>query len=172
MIIEESGMRFGEYPDSKVFYIEKSPQYQIHLMPNGVKTCEFILLRNLSLCFIEAKKSCPNQIAEDTAEEKIKKYNEYIDDIITKMRHSLDLYASILLERHSAEGVSQEMLENKLSGQDADINMILVVKDAEKEWLASLKEKLEKELGRERRIWKAQLFVINEEQARKKRLVM
>ena len=102
----------------------------------------------------------------------LKKYNEYIDDITTKMRHSLDLYASILLERHSAEGVSQEMLENKLSGQDADINMILVVKDAEKEWLVSLKEKLEKELGRERRIWKAQLFVINEEQARKKRLVM
>lgn len=172
MIIEESGMRFGEYPDNKVFHIEESPQYQIRLMPNGIKTCEFILLRNPSLCFIEAKKSCPNQILEDTAEEKVKKYNEYIDDITTKMRHSFDLYASILLERHSAEGISQEMLENKLSGQDALINMILVVKDAEKEWLIPLKEKLEKELKCERRIWNAQLVVINEEQARKKRLVL
>lgn len=172
MIIEESGMRFGEYPDDKVFYIEKSPQYQSHLMPNGVKTCEFILMRNPSLYFIEAKKSCPNQISEDTAEGKIKKYNEYIDDITTKMRHSIDLYASILLERHSAEGVSQEMLEKRLSGQDTHINMILVVKDAKKEWLIPLKEKLEKELKCERRIWEAQLVVINEEQARKKHLVM
>ncbi len=43
MIIEESGMQFGEYPDNAVFYIEKSPQYQKQLMPNGIKTCEFIL---------------------------------------------------------------------------------------------------------------------------------
>ena len=51
MIIEESGMRFGEYPDNMVFYIEKSPQYQIHLMSNGIKTCEFILLKDLALWF-------------------------------------------------------------------------------------------------------------------------
>lgn len=172
MIIEESEMRFGKYQDSKVFYIEKSPQYRNHLMPNGIKTCEFILLRDLSLYFVEAKKSCPNQISEDTAEEKIKKYNEYINDITTKMRHSLALYASILLERHSMEGIPQEMLENKLSGQDSYIRIILVVKEAEIEWLDKLKEKLEKELNHERRIWKAQLFVINEEQARKKNLVI
>ena len=88
------------------------------------------------------------------------------------MRHSLALYASILLERHGVEGISQEMLENKLSGQDVYINIILVVKEAESAWLIPLKEKLEKELGRERRIWKAKLFVINEEQAKKKHLVM
>lgn len=88
------------------------------------------------------------------------------------MRHSLALYASILLERHSTEGISQEMLENKLSGQNFYINIILVVKEAEEEWLILLREKLEKELGHERRIWKAQLFVINEEQARKKNLVI
>lgn len=68
MIIEESGMRFGEYQDNRVFYIEKSPQYQNRLMPNGIKTCEFILQRNPSLCFIEAKKSCPNQISKETSE--------------------------------------------------------------------------------------------------------
>ena len=102
----------------------------------------------------------------------LKKYNEYIDDITTKMRHSLDLYASILLGRHSAESISQAMLENKMSGQDVYINIILVVKEAERKWLIPLKEKLEKELERERRIWKAQLLVFNEEQARKKHLVM
>lgn len=170
MIIEESGMRFGEYSDSKVFYIEKSPQYQNHLVSNGIKTCEFILLRNSALCFIEAKKSCPNLITEDTPEEKIEKYNEYINDITTKMRHPLALYASILLERHSTEGMSQEMLEGKL--QDSDIKIILVVKDAAIEWLTPLKEKLEKELAHERRIWKAQLLVINENRARKNHFVM
>lgn len=172
MIIEESEMRFGKYQDNKVFYIEKSPQYQNHLMPNGIKTCEFILLRNLSLYFVEAKRSCPNQISEDTTEEKLKKYDEYINDITTKMRHSLALYASIILERHSSEGIPQEMLEKKLSGQDSYIKIILVVKEAKKAWLIPLKEKLEKELDHERRIWKAQLFVINEEQARKNNLVV
>lgn len=99
MIIEESGMRFGEYADNRMFYIEKSPQYQNHLISNGIKTCEFILLRNSTLCFVEAKTSCPNQISEDTPEDMIEKYNAYINEITTKMRHSLALYASILLGR-------------------------------------------------------------------------
>lgn len=172
MIIEESGIKFGEYADNRVFYIEKSPQYRKHLMPNGIKTCEFILLRDSGLCFVEAKKTCPNQISEETPEDMVEKYNEYINDITTKMRHSLALYASILLERHSAENISEEMLENKLSALDSNIKIILVVKEAEKGWLNQLKEKLEKQLTHERRIWKAQVIVLNEEQAKRKHLAI
>ena len=58
-IIEESGMQFGEYPDETIFHIEKSPQYMDHLMPNGIKSCEFILKKNNILYFIEAKLRVP-----------------------------------------------------------------------------------------------------------------
>ena len=36
--ISESDMRFGEYREEDVFYIEKCEQYQNNLMPNGVKS--------------------------------------------------------------------------------------------------------------------------------------
>lgn len=57
--ISESDMRFGEYREEDVFYIEKCKQYQNNLMPNGVKSCEFVLKRADTLYFVEAKTSCP-----------------------------------------------------------------------------------------------------------------
>ena len=57
IIIEESGMRFGDYEETDVFYIEKSEQYQKTLKPSGIKSCEILLLRNKMLLFIEAKKT-------------------------------------------------------------------------------------------------------------------
>lgn len=171
VIINESDMRFGEYSEEDVFYIEKSDQYQNNLMPNGVKSCEFILKKADTLYFVEAKSSCPNQITAESSEEKCKKYNAYIADITDKMRHSLALYANILLKRHDAVGVPNNFLETDLSSKQ--IKLVLVVKNAEKVWLVPLKEKLDKELKREAKIWKfTDFFVINEESARKKHLVI
>ena len=59
--IVESGMQFGLYSDENVFRIEKSPQYQQKLMPNGVKSCEFVLLRDNTLFFVEAKTIVDNR---------------------------------------------------------------------------------------------------------------
>ena len=75
VVINESGMCFGEYSEEDVFHIEKCGQYRNHLMPNGVKICEFILKKTNTLYFIEAKASCPNQITADSAEEMREKYN-------------------------------------------------------------------------------------------------
>ena len=50
LIIEESGMKFGEYQDCQVFHIERSEQYINGLRQNGIKTCEFILQRGN--CFL------------------------------------------------------------------------------------------------------------------------
>lgn len=80
-IIPESDMQFGEYEETQVFRLETSRQYTEKLRANGIKSCEFILRRNNKLYFIEAKKSCPKQIAADTPEEKIAKYNAYIREI-------------------------------------------------------------------------------------------
>lgn len=171
VIIDESDMHFGEYSEEDVFRIETCEQYQKNLMPNGVKSCEFILKKADTLYFVEAKSSCPNQITADSPKEKREKYNEYIAEITDKMRHSLALYANILLKRHDATGIPNNFLETDLSAKR--IKLVLVVKNAEEMWLIPLKEKLDKELKREAKIWKfTDFYVINEERARKKRFVI
>ena len=171
MIIEESDMRFGDYPDEMVFYIERSSQYTNQLMPNGVKICEFILKRANTICFVEAKKTCPKQITAESPEEKKKKYQEYIADITDKMRHALSLYANILLKRYESEQVPQKLLQNDLSGQE--IKLILVVKNAQTDWLIPLRDVLDRELKKDSRIWRcSQFYVINEEKAREKHFVI
>ena len=65
VIIEESGLRFGEYYEDQVFQIETSPQYTKSLRDNGIKSCEFILRKGKKLYFFEAKSSCPRQIMKD-----------------------------------------------------------------------------------------------------------
>ena len=49
VIIEESGLRFGEYYEDQVFQIEASEQYTKSLRQNGIKTCEFILRKGKKL---------------------------------------------------------------------------------------------------------------------------
>ena len=168
--IDESEMRFGEFPPEALFHIEKCPQYQGRLMKNGVKSCEFILKRDKTLLFVEAKKSCPNQITAESPQEKKKKYEEFIDDITGKMRHSLATYASILLRRQKQDQVPDALKTPDLSG--LELKLVLVVKNAEMEWLIPLRDKLQKEMRCDLRIWDcSQFFVINEETARRKHLV-
>ena len=109
VIIEESEMQFGEYDMTQVFHMEDSEQYVKKLKPNGIKSCEFVLLKGKKMYFVEARKSCPNRMQRESSEEKRKKYNEYIQDIVTKMKHSLNLYANILMERYSIDDVPETM---------------------------------------------------------------
>lgn len=85
------------------------------------------------------------------------------------MRHSLELYASILLKRYSQEGLS-EPLKN---AEDLDMRLVLIVKNAEVAWLDPFRDKFRKELRKEMLIWKIPDFMIlNEEQARKKDFIL
>lgn len=171
VIIPESDMQFGEYGQEQVFELEKSNQYIKGLRPNGIKSCEFILRRSNKLYFVEAKKTCPKQIEADTSEEKRRKYKEYINDIALKMRHSLALYSNILLERYDSEGIPELLREKNLSG--LEIRLVLVVKNAEKEWLVPFQDVFRNVLQDELRIWKIPSFnVINEETARNKHFII
>lgn len=171
VIIPESDMKFGAYEENQVFRIERSSQYTEKLRPNGIKCCEFILRRGNKLYFVEAKKSCPKQITADTPEEKITKYNEYIDEVALKMRHSLTLYANILLERYAAEGIPKQLREKNLS--NLEVRLVLVVKNAEKEWLVPFQDVFRNVLQDELRIWKIPSFsIINEATARERKLII
>lgn len=119
--------------------------------------------------FVEAKKSCPNRMQRESSEEKRKKYNEYIQDIVTKMKHSLNLYANILMERYSIDDVPETMRNLK----DIDIRLVLILKNAEIGWLIEYQNVFRRELQNEMRIWKIPDFLIlNEEQARKKHFIL
>lgn len=171
VIITESKMRFGEYEEENVFEIEKSEQYTEKLRPNGIRSCEFVLRRENTLYFVEAKESCPRQITAETTDEKRKKYREYVDSITEKMRHSLMLYSNILLKRYSTNGVSELLQENDMS--KLDIRLVLVVKNAEKAWLEPFNNVFNKELDGELKIWKIpSLSIINEETARRKGFIL
>lgn len=170
VIIEESKMHFGPYSEEQVFQIEKSTPYTKSLRPNGIKCCEFILLRNNKLYFVEAKETCPNQIVADSSKEMKEKYHQTVNDIAEKMRHSLAMYANFLLGQYDSGAIPRFMQENLLA--DKEIRLLLVVKNAKKEWLLPFKDVLEKELRRDMRIWKIQSFiVINEETACKKHFI-
>lgn len=171
VVISESDMQFGEYSEEDVFHMEDSNQYKNGLLPNGVKSCEFILRRGKKLLLVEAKKTCPRQIEADTQEEKKEKYREYIQDIAMKMRHSLTLYANILLNRYTSEGLPASLCERDLS--ETDIKLVLVVKYAEKSWLEPFPDALKKSMRDVMHIWKIRDFiVINEEMARRKKLII
>lgn len=121
------------------------------------------------LCFVEAKKSCPNQITANSCEEKKAKYHEYIQEIVEKMRHSLNLYANIMLKRYSQEGVPEQLKDV----ENLNMRLILIVKNAEISWLDPFRDKISKELRKEMQIWKIPEFVIlNEELARKKHFIL
>lgn len=168
-LINESGMQFGPYPEEDLFQIEKSTQYTSRLMPKGIKSCEFILKRGKRILFVEAKTSNPQSIDGDGPVEKKDNYEAYINDIVTKMRDSIDIYFSILLKKSNQDDVGSNLLCANLF--DKEIRFILVIKNAKKEYLPPLQEKLQKQLSHCNRIWKANTLVINEEIALKKGLV-
>lgn len=120
------------------------------------------------MCFIEAKRSYPDPI-EGTKDEKKEQYYKEIKEIVEKMRHSLNLYASILLNRYSQDGVPDEM---KSTGT-FEMRLILVIKNAKKSWIPTLHDIFRKELNAEMRIWKIPDFIVmNEEMARKNHLII
>lgn len=96
-------------------------------------------------------------------------YQEYIQEIVEKMRHSLNLYANIVLKRYSQDGMPDQLKD----AENLNMRLILIVKNAEIAWLDPFRDKFRKELRKEMRIWKIPDFIIlNEEQARKKQFIL
>lgn len=167
----ESGMVFGDYPEDDVFPMEKSTIYQTNLQKQGVKTCEFVLRRESVLYFVEAKTSNPRELDNESTQRQIDKYNEYIEDITGKMRHSLSIFSALLHKRHTTKEMPQSLIDSELSNKT--IKLVLVVKNAEPSWLIPVSEKLNSVLKPDMTIWNIpRLYVINESQAREKQLIV
>ena len=150
--IYESEMKFGSFSEMDLFEIEKSQL--LKKLGKGIKSVEFILLnKKRNIIFLEAKKTCPNENNMHQTKEKEEKFGEYYDSIAEKFAESLQVYRKIE-DYH-----------------DKRIQLVLVIKEAETEWLAGPKAILEEKLLTLRKIWKAEIVVLNYELAKKYNLV-
>lgn len=165
MIINESGMRFGEYTEETVFQIEKSHIYK--KIQQNIPIAEFILLQfshNKPIIYIiEAKSSSPRQT------------EHYISDIQTKFINSLTLWFALRLERHPDNISELSAAFQKLEIKTLDIRFILVIKKAKKDWLPPLQDMLNKALRPTLKLWgisSQAVVVLNEEMARQYKLCL
>lgn len=102
-----------------------------------------------------------------------KKYEEFIEEIASKMRHSLALYGNILLKRYSQEGLTSNLADTDLS--EYSIKLILVINTKDEKWTPApeLRDAIEQYLKEEIKIWKtAPFLVITQEEAREKGLIV
>lgn len=161
--IYESGMRFGPFSESDIYYIEKSQLYQ---GISNSKTVEFILARREnSLYFVEAKSSSPRPTAENAVP-----FDVFIDEITDKFIHSLNLYYAGILKRHEVNNdIPDEFQE--MEHATTNIKFLLIIKGHNIEWLPPIQEALIRKMMSYSSIWKFQIAVINDKMAVSKGLI-
>ena len=171
IIIEESGMKFGEYRKEDVFRIESSETYISMFRGKDTKTVEFVMCHNDDLIFLEAKTSAPNY--KNAADKNKEKYDEFVSSINQKFCNSVDLFFSSILGRHGKSEISQELLE--LDYSNIKILFVIVIKKGSeyKDSLRHYQEKFNIELRTKMKLWRiSNVLVIDEEKARKRGLVI
>jgi hypothetical protein len=167
MIITESEMSFGSYPDEHCFYIETSKIYQ-SIEHSGVKTIEFLLFKQNavpSIYLVEAKLSSPQPTT-------LPRFDNFIDEIRDKFKHSLALFIAIFLKRHNDSELSNHLQNLELSS--VNFVLVLVIKNHKTEWLPPLQEQLREALRPAAKIWNLKgtwIQVLNEEGAKEVGLI-
>ncbi|MDR0654291.1 MAG: hypothetical protein LBG12_13440 [Synergistaceae bacterium] len=171
VIIEESGISFGEYDDADVFYVEKSALYRN--LGGGVRTVEFILKKDeKTLLWVEAKSSSPNpQNAKSVSD-----FENFLSELCEKFEHSLSLYTSAILKRiaDSNDEIPNQMREMDYSR--ASFKMILVIRGHKESWLQPISDGFKRKMRACIKIWNIDptrdVAVINEEGAKKYKLTI
>lgn len=169
-IIRESDIRFGEFDTDRLFEIEKACRN--NKIGKGIKTVELIYLTERELIFLEAKSSCPNPANREESAEKNQKYEEFFSDVSEKYIDSINLFFASVLGRHDFSAqVGKELLE-RTEFKDVRFIFMLVVSGADESWLSGQRAELEARLFHWRKIWKADVVVLNDTLARKKGLAV
>lgn len=167
IVIEESGLRFGPYPQADCFELEKSPAYK--RIQSGVMMCEFALIRRpdnrpLSIWLVEAKQSSPRPETQPS-------FSEFIEEIRQKLSNALQLVVALHLERHEdplPEGFRALTLREGLK-------LVLVINGHQESWLPPLQEALRVALNPLVRTFGLDpnaVAVINDDSARRRGLLV
>ena len=175
IIIQESGMSFGPFPEELVFRIEKSPTLlklnKVAQSNEGISIAEFLLFKSTNnknyVSIIEAKTSSPHPTNRDD-------FESYISQINEKLVNSLHLFISFYLNRHDT-GYSELPIQFKsIPLENIAFELILVVKNSEDSWLRPVYDDLRAALKPIVKLWNISptaIKVFNEDMAREKQLV-
>lgn len=171
--IVESGVNFGPYEESDLFYIEKSDLYRS--LGAGIKTTEFVLRTNESgttILFVEAKTNAPNPDHKDDSDEKQRKFEEFYTEVPQKFVDSFEIYTAALLKRYSeCSEIGLNLQMPDLANKKITFLLVITNPAAQSEWLASIKAVLEYRLRRWMKIWSIDVCVFNQELARQYKLI-
>ena len=155
---EESGMEFS-FPDERCFHIEKSKEYR-KLGARGIRTVECIYCSNRRyVFFIEAKSSAPRD------NEGLK---EYLDRLYEKNLHSILMLTKRIFDMEKA-GIGNELWE-KLRNKPV-FRFVLIIKGFREDWCMDIQEVFRDKMKNVLRIYDADVLVINDEAARKKKWI-
>ena len=159
-IITESGM---DFITENAFYIEKSELYTN--LGDGVKSIEFVRIKDSKLLFVEAKTTFPNPNNPNMAN--LARYQSEIEDIRDKFIHSLNLLSSVEV------GVAKKELgEDFALPKKVMLEFYLVIKKHESEWCKDIEKTLMAVFPPYfKKIWKPVIYVINQETAIKRDIV-
>jgi len=161
VIITESGMDFIA---DNTFYIEKSSLYTD--LGDGVRSVEFIRVKDGNLLFVEAKTTFPNP--NNPSADNYSKFQSEISDICDKFTHSLNLFSSVEVGVAKNGFADDFVLPEKIS-----LVFILVVKNHEFEWCKPIKGKFIAALPTYlKKIWKPEVYVINRKTAAEQGLII
>lgn len=166
--IVESEMKFGPYEAEKLIHIEVHPEYV--KVQQGMHISEFLYHDDSKkrIVMIEAKTSAPNPNSKDRENPK-ERFVEFVSEIREKFENTLDLYLNMALKDNVPDGFKN------INYSDIDIYFILVIKKHQREWLKDVKDALEmavRSVHRTNNIWKCKVLVINEEMAKRSKLIV
>jgi hypothetical protein len=152
IIPNQSGMDFIA---DNTFHIEESSLYKN--IGEGVRSVEFIRIKDNLLVFVEAKTAFPNP--NNPSEENYAKFQSEIGEVCEKFTHSLNLFSLVEV------GLAEEEYPNDFTAP-ARVSLVfmLVIKNHKLDWCRNVKGKFIAALPRYlKKIWKPTVYVINQE---------
>lgn len=159
IVIQESGLSFGEYDKTDCFNIEKSTVYKS--LGSNVRVIEFILRhKNDEILMIEAKSSSPKPGNNNN-------FDKFIEEIGDKFAHSIDLFFSLIIGRLGDQETDMPEYFRTADYSVAKITMLLVINWHEISRLSPISEALRRKLKRQMKTWRLNLSVMNHELAGK-----
>lgn len=165
-----SDMKFRDFGADNCYKIEESKLHKKSLKHLGYKTVEFVAylsadtIEESSLIFVEAKttlRPTNNMI----------RFDDEIEDISQKFMDALQIVCGVWHGgRKGKEYLPANFAHFRENGKK--IVFTLVVKNGEKKELLTVADAIYKKLLKERRLWRFDVKVLNEELAQKENLVL
>ena len=167
--IDESGMRFGPYPEGQCFFIEQSACYQ--QIREGVAMAEFMLLRQQKngpvIWIVEAKSSSPKAQTQPN-------FAAFIEGIRIKLTNAFLLGMAAHLTRHPLAAQELPAPFKSLNLSTTGFRFVLVINGHKQDWLVPLQDALSQAMKPVVKTWALpplSVVVLNHELAYKHGLI-